>query len=92
MKNEHLGADHVWACRQTGGQLGEIINFTLLSAPQVEAITSDPVKVKDVCPGGEVVCNTCEAPFAGGEPAQAAPIDFKALGGQLVAPASGKQS
>lgn len=93
MKNELCDtADHAWACRQISGTLGEIQNFTVLSAPQVEAITVDPFKVKDICPGGEVVCNTCEVPFAGGEPVQAAPIDFKALGGQLVAPASGDKS
>ncbi len=82
----------MWACRQTSGTLGEIQNFTVLSSPQVEAISADPAKMGEVCPGGEVVCNTCEVPFAGGEPTQAAPIDFKALGGQLVTPASGKQS
>lgn len=72
--------------------LGEIQNFRILSEPQVEGITKDPTKVEEVCPGGEVVCNSCEIPFAGGESVQAAPIDFKALGGQLIAPASGKQS
>lgn len=93
MKNELCDTtDHTWACRQTSGTLGEVQNFSILSVSQVEGITKDPARVEEVCLGGEVVCNSCEIPFAGGEGVQAAPpIDFKALEGQLVVPASGKQ-
>ncbi|MBI2621823.1 MAG: hypothetical protein HYW63_04255 [Candidatus Levybacteria bacterium] len=94
MKTEYPeSVDHTWVCRQTEGVLGEIQNFRILSSPQIEIIIADPAKMEEVCPGGEVVCESCEIPFATGQPAQAASaIDFKALEGQLVAPASGKQS
>ena len=102
MRIEHPGIDHTWACRQIEGSLGEIRNFTTLSAPQIETITADPARMEDVCPGGEVVCDACEVPFGvqaqpvgaavpTGEPG----IDFKALKADLVAPApvaSGKQT
>lgn len=92
MKNEHVsGEDHTWACKQIHGELGEISNFTMLSAPQVETITGDPTKIEEICPGGTVVCNTCETPFPKTLAQETTPpIDFKALSRDLVKPASVK--
>lgn len=85
MRNEHIGTDHVWACRQIDGEMGEIRNFTKLSDMQVNLIQADSKTIEQVCPGGEVVCDTCEVPFLGGMPSYSSlPTDYDKLSDQLV--------
>lgn len=85
MKNEHPGIDHVWACRQINGQMGEIRNFIKLSDAQVSLIQTDPKTTEQVCPGGEVVCDSCEIPFLGGIPSYSSlPTNYNELSDQLV--------
>lgn len=83
MKREHEG-DHVWACMQAQGHVGEIKSYKMLSDTEVQAASLDPSKIEEVCPAGTIVCNTCETPFAPGALSLEPTVDFEALRVQLV--------
>ena len=77
--------------------LGEIDNFTALSADQVDLVREHPEKAAEVCPDGDILCQTCETPLR--VPGDAAAptafqgtgeIDFKKITGSLVRPGSGQ--
>ena len=86
MRNEHLDTEHVWACMQVDGNMGEIKNFKNLSAPQLETVTADPSKAEEICPGGTIVCSSCEITFLGREPVISQAVDFDMLKRDLVIP------
>ncbi|KKR76236.1 MAG: hypothetical protein UU21_C0014G0007 [Candidatus Levybacteria bacterium GW2011_GWA2_40_8] len=86
MKNEKCSqADHLWSCRQDSGMLGEKSTFTPLSEGQVALVLRDAARAEEVCPGGAIVCGTCDTPLIA-EGAPSSPIDFQALKGNLVKP------
>ena len=79
MKNEICNTSgHNWTCKQESGVLGEIAKFTPLSASQVELVARDAARAEEVCPGGAILCGTCETslvPVVELRPT----IDFQAL-------------
>lgn len=87
MKVEHL--NHTWACMQTNGNMGEIRNYTNLTESQIQLVTSDSSRAEEVCPGGSIVCSTCESPFSlsGETPVVSQPaVDFASLKQDLIIP------
>lgn len=78
---------HAWMCQQLETGMGEIQRLTSLTQQEVSKIEADPLKVEEVCPGGTVLCGTCEAPFGAQGSSQTLP-DFKDLNQRLPDPSA----
>lgn len=82
----HPGVDHAWACRTASGQIGEVQITTLLSEESTSAVVADPTRSEEFCPGGQIVCNSCDFPLIPGEAVQVEQVDLVDLTEHLVAP------